>query len=163
MSGFDQATYDLGNCQLEMPSQDTVETIANAFVSMEPWKTLGTDHNRLIGHFLKNPEDACRKVITASNKAVGMVCVKQNWLVGPYLEFLGLLPQAQGDGVGRTIMNWLEDEAVKAKARNVFLCVSDFNVDAISFYQTCGFEKCAHLDGLVVDNHGEFLMRKRLS
>jgi len=162
MSAFNQETYAFDNCKLKMPTKEAAKMLSRAFTEIEPWKTLKTDRVRMEKYFIHNPEGVCRRIVVVNSEAVGMVCIKQEWLVGPYLEFLGLLPAAHRQGIGKTIMNWFEEEAVKSKARNLFLCVSSFNENAIAFYKSLGFKKNAQLEGLIIDNHDEILMRKRL-
>lgn len=162
MSGFSQEVYALDKCRLKMPTEKAVSALANAFAGIEPWKTLKTDRSRMEKYFIQNPQGVCRRVVVVNSDVAGMVCVKQEWLVGPYLEFLGLLPDFHGLGIGRTIMNWLEEEAAKSKARNLFLCVSSFNTNAVKFYTSLGFVECGKLEELIIDNHDEILMRKRL-
>ncbi len=163
MSGFDQDSYDLGICQLKPPTKDEALKLANELSLIDPLKTLGTAIEPTAAHFAGKSDNACRMAIFVGDALSGIICVKTNWLVGPYVDFVGLLPTAQGQGIGKSVFNWLEEEAVKSKARNLFLCVSDFNHGAIAFYQKLGFKECAQLDALIVDNHGELLMRKRLS
>lgn len=162
MSGFNQEVYAFDNCKLKMPTEETVAMLAKAFTEIEPWKTLKTDRIRMEKYFIQNPEGACRRIVMVNSEVVGMVCIKQEWLVGPYLEFLGLLPAAHRKGIGKTVMNWFEEEAKKSKSRNLFLCVSSFNENAIAFYKSLGFKNCAQLEDLIVDNYDEILMRKRL-
>ena len=47
--------------------------------------------------------------------------------------------------------------------RNLWLCVSAFNVAAQRFYARHGFERVATLAGLLRDGDDELLMRKRLA
>jgi GNAT superfamily N-acetyltransferase len=88
------------------------------------------------------------------------VSVRSPWLKGPYLELLALLPKAQGQGIGANILAWFEQEALKAGARNLWVCASLFNTRALRFYERHGFEQAATLPGLVADGYDEILLRK---
>ena len=162
MNGFLESKYDLDTCQLKKPDIEQARLIAQTLGGIDPWKTLGTSVKGMGNYFATSSEEAQRLAIFRNDEICGIICVKTQWLLGPYLDFLGIFPQAQGTGLGRTVMNWMEEEARKTRARNIFLCVSDFNKDAITFYKSCGYELSATLDGLIVNDHGELLMRKRL-
>jgi ribosomal protein S18 acetylase RimI-like enzyme len=49
------------------------------------------------------------------------------------------------------------------EARNIFLCVSDFNHRARILYERCGYKQVGVLENYVVEGHAELLMRKRLN
>src|SRR4029450_12481823 len=101
-----------------------------------------------------------RYQVEISGEQAGAVSVRLPWLKGPYLELLALLPQAQGKGIGSTIVPWFEREALKVGARNLWVCASSFNTRALRFYERHGFERAATLPGLVVDGYDEILLRK---
>jgi diamine N-acetyltransferase len=82
-------------------------------------------------------------------------------LAGPYLQMLAIQPSHQKHGIGARILAWLEAEA-RPEFRNVWLCVSGFNVDAQRFYAAHGYTEVATLDGLMREGDDELLMRKRL-
>ena len=98
---------------------------------------------------------------TASAGLIGLVLGRIVMrLRGPYLELLALLPKAQGQGVGASILAWFEQEALKLGARNLWVCASSFNTDALRFYGRHGFHPAATLPGLVADGYDEILLRK---
>ena len=162
MSGFGEETYDLGVCQLCFPTVKDAEFLGQEFVKIEPWKTLNSSSKGLIDGFLYQDSATNTYSVIHESEAVGIISVRYPWLVGPYLGFLGLIPSSQGKGLGKVLMAWLEEKAKVHTARNIFICVSDFNSQAYEFYKACGYSKVANLDGLIVDNHGEFLLRKQL-
>jgi ribosomal protein S18 acetylase RimI-like enzyme len=73
---------------------------------------------------------------------------------------LALLPQAQDQGIGSIIIAWFESTALKHGARNLWVCASSFNADALRFYGRHGFYPVATLPGLVADGYDEILLRK---
>ncbi len=93
--------------------------------------------------------------------AGGMI-IRDPWLVGPYLQTIALLPSHQSRGIGRLMLGWFEARAALAGHRNIWLCVSAFNVEAQTFYQSHGWSHAAELADLIRDGDGEMLMRKRL-
>jgi len=162
MSGFAELEYDLGICTLMPPTKSQALDLATHLVKIDPLKTLGTEIEPTAKHFAGKVDSACRMAIFVDGDLSGIICIKTNWLAGPYVDFIGLLPKAQGKGIGKAIFSWLENEARKSKARNLFLCVSAFNKAAIRFYLSLGFVEYAQLDELIIDDHDEILMRKRL-
>lgn len=163
MNGFGEAYHDLGICQLRCPKKEEVEFLAAELVKIDPWKTLKTSSEVLINHFLKQETGGFKSTVIVDNKPVGLISIKSPWLLGPYLEFLGLIPVVQGKGVGKALMLWLEKTTRLSKDKNIFICVSDFNNDAYEFYKQFGYIKCGHLDDLSIEGKAEFLLRKRLS
>src|SRR5262245_49720959 len=88
------------------------------------------------------------------------VSVRHPWLKGPYLELLALLPQAQAQGIGSSIMTWFESAALQHGARNLWVCASSFNTRGMRFYERHGFTRATTLPGLVADGYDEILLRK---
>lgn len=162
MSKFGESHYQLATCSLRHATPQEAAFLGKEFEKIDPWKTLGTTKNDL-EHYILNQDHYDTYAVIADDKPIGMISIRFPWLLGPYLAFLGILPQAQGKGFGTTLMQWLEDTARIHKARNIFICVSDFNHDAQAFYASCGYRKVADLEGLVLDEYGELLLRKRLT
>jgi len=103
----------------------------------------------------------CYQVLCGADLA-GAVVVYCPWLAGPYLQLLAIVPAHQSRGIGASILTWFESQA-RDRYRNLWLCVSAFNVDAHRFYETHGFRRVAKIEGLLRDGDDELLMRKRLS
>jgi len=162
LSSFDQERYELGACQLQKLSTQDAIFLAGQLSTIDPWKTLQTPVDAMARHFAEGQDGSVPMGIFVADNPVGIISIKLNWLLGPYLEFLGLIPAAQGQSLGETLLQWMEAEARKSKARNMFLCVSQFNVSAQRFYEQHGFKPVGMLEGLITDNHDEILMRKRL-
>jgi GNAT superfamily N-acetyltransferase len=114
-----------------------------------------------LARFLASSADgAYRYRVEAGGELAGAVSIRQPWLKGPYLELLALLPRFQNRGIGAEILDWFEREALRADARNLWVCASGFNERALRFYQRHGFTQAAALSGLVGDGYTEILLRK---
>ncbi len=114
-----------------------------------------------MARFLASSADgAYRYRIEAGGELAGAVSIRQPWLKGPYLELLALLPSFQNQGIGAAILDWFEREALRAEARNLWVCASGFNQRALRFYQRHGFRQAAALPGLVDEGYTEILLRK---
>jgi GNAT superfamily N-acetyltransferase len=127
---------------------------------MEPWSVMNYPAERLAA-FLASPDvGVSRYLVSLTGSEGGVVSVRYPWLKGPYLELLALLPQAQKQGIGSSIIAWLESEALRHQARNLWVCASSFNAGALRFYERHGFRPAATLPGLVADGFDEILLRK---
>jgi GNAT superfamily N-acetyltransferase len=136
------------------------DRLAAAIVAIPPWSVMNYPADAM-ARFLSTA-DGCvsRYAIEIGGEQLGALSVRSPWLKGPYLELLALLPVAQGQGIGSSILTWFEQEALEHGSRNLWVCASSFNTRALRFYERHGFEQAATLPGLVVDGYGEILLRK---
>lgn len=136
--------------------------LAAAFAAISPWADYPYPAAGLARYFSGIEPGAPRFAITIGGEAGGVVGLRLNWLRGPYLQFLGVLPALQGAGIGARVLDWMEREARTQGDRNLWVAASDFNHAALRFYARHGFRETARLDGLVMDGRTEVLMRKLL-
>jgi ribosomal protein S18 acetylase RimI-like enzyme len=126
-----------------------------------PWAHYCFDGAKLAEALARVGDSAMRYQLECGGEIAGAVVIVCPWLSGPYLQMLAILPAHQKQGIGAAILGWFESEA-RGHFRNVWLCVSGFNVEAQSFYRAHGYERVATLDGLMRDGDDELLMRKRI-
>lgn len=132
------------------------------FAGIDPWKRYGYRGDALAAYLAGIEKTAPRIAIVSGNDVAGALALRLNWLRGPYLQFLGILPAYQGKGLGGAVLSWLEREARLNGETNVWVCTSDFNAGAARFYEQHGFVQTALIDDLVTDGIAERLMRKTL-
>ena len=97
---------------------------------MEPWSVMNYPADNLAA-LLANPDGGVsRYLVSLDGTDAGVVSIRFPWLKGPYLELLALLPLAQNQGIGGSIMTWFEATAVAREARNLWVCASAFNLRA---------------------------------
>jgi GNAT superfamily N-acetyltransferase len=102
--------------------QRSCASLASGIVAMEPWSVMNYPADKLAA-FLASPDaGAARYVVSVKGKQSGVVSVRHPWLKGPYLELLALLPEAQNQGIGSSIMAWFESAGLKHGARNLWVC-----------------------------------------
>ncbi|MDX2309534.1 MAG: GNAT family N-acetyltransferase [Hyphomicrobium sp.] len=130
--------------------------------AIPPWSTLGYSAEQLSDYLGRIEKTAPRYGLLAGNEVVGVACVRFNWLTGPYLQYLAVLPDFQRRGLGSLFLKWLDAEARASGERNVWVCASAFNTDAQAFYAKHGYEPVAELADLLKDGFGEILMRRKL-
>jgi ribosomal protein S18 acetylase RimI-like enzyme len=164
---FHGCEYDLGRLPsgsritLARLSPGEAEALGEAFATMDPWATYGMTPSRLAAFFAAEEEGCARRAIRLDGELAGVVAVRFPWLHGPYLQFLGLLPGRQGQGVGAVVLDWMADEA-PAGSRNLWLCVSAINTRARAFYERHGYALAAELPALAADHMDELLLRRHL-
>lgn len=137
-----------------------VVPLAEAIAAMEPWSVMNYPADRLMALLAHPDGGVCRYLVSVDDTDAGVVSVRFPWLKGPYLELLALLPHAQSQGIGGSIMGWFEETAFRHQARNLWVCASSFNTRGLRFYERYGFVAAAVLPGLVADGYDEILMRK---
>ena len=141
------------------------ERLGAAFAAIDPWASYPYSPAALTSYFAAIEPDAPRYAIRygrAGETLAGALGMRMNWLRGPYIQFLGLFQDVQGQRVGSRVLSWLEAGARENSARNLWVTASDVNAGALRFYRAQGFQPVAGLDGLVADGRTEILLRKRL-
>jgi ribosomal protein S18 acetylase RimI-like enzyme len=136
--------------------------LGDAIATMDPWHAYGYPASALARMLGAHEAGAPRLAFVMDGRIVGAAIIRAAWLRGPYLQFLALLPEAQGRSIGAAFLRLFEAESRAADERNLWVVASQINTGAIRFYEGHGFEKVADLDGLAYDGRTEFLFRKRL-
>jgi GNAT superfamily N-acetyltransferase len=139
------------------------QELGTAFAEIDPWARYAYTAPALTAYLGTHEADAPRFEIVVDDEIAGAICVRRNWLRGPYLQFLGILPAFQYRGTGGLALDWFEDQARATQAQNLWVAASDFNVRALAFYARRGFSRVARLEDLVVEDSAEILLRKRLT
>jgi GNAT superfamily N-acetyltransferase len=158
------APVDLGDgLGLTVMDAASAASLAVDFAAMPPWIAYPYPASALGAYLARVEPGAPRHLLTVDGNPGGAAGLRLDWLRGPYLQFLGILPAYQGRGLGSAFLAWLEREARATAQRNLWAAVADFNTDAVRFYARAGFVETARLDGLVMDGKTEILLRKRLA
>ncbi len=157
---YDLAAYDLDRCRLDYAASHA-DALGKLMTGFDPWKTAWKDPAEMAERFRRNDPAARRFAILKDGRLVGAVIVRYPVLRGAYLEMLGLAPEARGAGIGGAVIDWMEAE-VAGMARNLWLCVTDWNIAARRFYEAKGFGEVAPIPDLAVDGVTEIFMRKRI-
>lgn len=156
------ALGDGGVCSIDVLALEDVGSLAAAFADMEPWRSYPFSSASLMSYLGGQEPGAPRLALRLEARTVGVIGLRLNWLRGPYVQFLGVLPDAQGAGLGGLALGYAEAEARRGAERNIWVAVSDFNRRARAFYERAGYEVAAELLDLVKEGRAEILMRKRL-
>ncbi|MDH5639680.1 MAG: GNAT family N-acetyltransferase [Nitrospira sp.] len=127
--------------------------------SSDPWKTLGyttADWERI---FCPIPQGRDSYVAELDGRVAGIAILKQKFLAGDYLELLGIADWARKQGIGRRILQHIE-QLVFGRTKNLFACVSDFNEPARAFYKKQGYQEIGPMPNFLIPGSSEILLRK---
>lgn len=147
---------------LHAMTPDAAATLGQAFAAIDPWVRYPFSPDALAQYFNATESGAPRFAVAIDGTLAGVIGTRANWLRGPYLQFLGIVPSYQNQGAGQLLLAWFEGEARARGERNIWVAASDFNATALSFYERHGFQRAARLDGLIQDGVTEILLRKKL-
>lgn len=135
-----------------------IAVLAPALADMDPWRTLGYSAMGLAAYLGREDAALTRVVLGEAGRPLAVLALRRPWLRGPYVELLAVLPEAQGGGHGRALVDW----AAAQGGANLWACVSAFNARARAFYARAGFVEVTPLTDLVADGADEILLRRRL-
>jgi GNAT superfamily N-acetyltransferase len=141
---------------------DAARELAAAFAAIEPWRRYPFSVEAMRDYLAGEEPNAPRLLLTSDRVIAGAIGIRWRWLSGPYLQFLGVLPAFQNRGLGQLMLAWLEGMARASGETNLWVAASDFNTDALRFYERHGFKRLASIDELIKPDRTEILLRKRL-
>ena len=133
--------------------------VVQLLAESDPWKTLGYTKEDWDRIFCPIPQDRDSYVIELDGRVAGIAIVKQKFLLGDYLELLGVAAWARGKGVGRRLLEHIEPLVFK-RTKNLFACVSDFNEQARTFYKRHGYQEIGPMPNFLIPGSAELLLRK---
>lgn len=135
------------------------EAVVRLLEESDPWKTLGytkDDWNRI---FCPIPQGRDCYVVDLEGRVAGIAIVKQKFLLGDYLELLGVAGWARHRGIGGQLLSHIE-QLVFERTKNLFACVSDFNEPARVFYKKHGYQEIGPMPNFLIPGSAEMLLRK---
>jgi ribosomal protein S18 acetylase RimI-like enzyme len=147
--------------QIDSASELDPAVCRRLILNTEPWITLGYDESN-VQAIVRSAESNNLLLARVEDEIVGFALSTPGILLGEYLRILVVAAAQRSRGVGRMLMEKLEQRAFR-NWPNVYLCVSDFNRDARQFYHRLGYEEVGLLKDLLIPGKGEVLMRKSIA
>ena len=135
------------------------DAVIQLLADSDPWKTLGYDDKDWSRIFCPVPQGRESFVAEANGQIMGIAIVRQKFLLGDYLELLGVDGWARHQGTGRQLLAFVE-ALVFARTKNLFACVSDFNKGARDFYRKQGYQEIGPMPNFLIPGSAEILLRK---
>jgi ribosomal protein S18 acetylase RimI-like enzyme len=138
---------------------DDRNPVVQLLAESDPWKRLGyssADWNRI---FCPLPQGRDSYVAELDGRVAGVALVKQKFLLGDYLELLGVAEWARHKGIGSLLLKHVE-QLVFERTKNLFACVSDFNQSARDFYKKQGYQEIGPMPNFLIPGSAEILLRK---
>jgi ribosomal protein S18 acetylase RimI-like enzyme len=133
--------------------------VIELLASSDPWKRLGYQAKDWDSYFTPLPQGRDSYVVEQNSRVAGIAVVRQKFLLGDYLELLGVADWARGKGLGGLLLAYVE-VSVFERVQNLFACVSDFNDQARHFYKKQGYEEIGPMPNLLIPGSAEILLRK---
>jgi ribosomal-protein-alanine N-acetyltransferase len=140
---------------------DDRDTVIALLGESDPWKTLGYDQADWGRIFCPTPQGRESFVGVIEGRIAAIAIVRQKFLLGDYLELLGVAAWARGKGMGKQLLIHVES-SVFARTKNLFACVSDFNKGARTFYMKQGYQEIGPMPNFLIPGTAEILLRKTI-
>jgi len=142
----------------DMAARDR-EAVVQLLAESDPWKKLGYTAGDWDRIFCPVPQGRDSYVAELDGRVAGTAIVKQKFLLGDYLELLGVAGWARKQGIGDRLLTHIE-RLVFERTKNVFACVSDFNQQARDFYKKQGYQEIGPMPNFLIPGSSEILLRK---
>jgi ribosomal protein S18 acetylase RimI-like enzyme len=138
---------------------DDRAAVVELLTDADPWKCLGYQAKDWDSYFTPLPQGRDSFVVEQDGSVAGIAIVRQQFLLGDYLELLGVVGWARGKGLGGQLLAHAE-ALVFARVKNLFACVSDFNEPARAFYKKHGYQAIGPMPNFLIPGSAEILLRK---
>lgn len=144
---------------------DDIPRIAEWMAADDLWRRYRLSPETIAADFERGLERTDLMLVAdGEDPACGFAWCLPNGMFGafPYLKRFAVDPAFAGQGVGSRLLDRLEAALLAQQQRELFLLVSDFNLDAQHFYRRHGYAEIGRVSELVLPGVTELLLRKRL-
>jgi ribosomal protein S18 acetylase RimI-like enzyme len=142
-------------------SDGDVESAAAAIASGEVFQRYGLDPARARDLLRRSTEQIVVARVADEVVGVALYRVDGPMPVPAYLRILAVHAEQRGQGIGLSLLRFVEEEAF-GRGPNLFLCCVTSNDGARRFYERHGYERVGVLANLIADGIDEILYRKTL-
>lgn len=133
---------------------------AEIISSEHAWQVYEIDLNKAIEILTSMPDKIY--AIKENNIVQGFATLRLQGIgnIGAYMRMLAVRQDCRGQSLGRSLIDYVQQEAEKQGSRDMFLICSTDNQTASHFYESIGFTRVGILSDLVVAGHDEILYRR---
>lgn len=139
------------NCEItfsEAPAQEDLQSLEEGIIAFTE-AHIGKDDRRELAFFLKDEDGIVQGGVKGSYGNYG-------WL---WVDTLWVTESLRGNGYGTSLMNSIENEAIRNGCSHAYL--NTFSFQGLEFYQKCGFKVYGELENFPPGN-SVFSMTKQL-
>lgn len=158
---FAARRHALGGVDLVPVTPAVIPEIAGRMAAIDPWARLGRPASAMAERITAPDPGAHRFAVERDGTILGYVSIRHPFLRGPYLEQIAIFPEAQRQGLGRRVIDWMA-RAVEGRDGNLWLCVTEWNTAARAAYVALGFVEVGPLPDFVAPGQSEIFMRRVL-
>lgn len=144
--------------------RDDIPACARWVAETDLWKRYGVTETSVAERFQSGlADEAMIYVAEVESQIIGFIWIVERGAFNrsEYIQLIGVRSDERGRGIGRALMDFAETKLF-AQARDIFLLVSDFNIDAQRFYQRLGYQQGGSLQDYVARGVCELVFWKRL-
>ncbi|MFM8330589.1 MAG: GNAT family N-acetyltransferase [Candidatus Methylumidiphilus sp.] len=159
---FDPDSFRHAGHQLRPMTTAWAEPLGARLAAIDPWLKLGYSAATLARYLAADTPQRLALAVLDGDRPAACLTIRPDWLRGPLLELLAVLPDSQGIGLGQALIDWLVLETRQQSQYNLWTIGSAFNESALAFYRRQGFEQVGTLPGLIMAAESEVLLRLRI-
>lgn len=132
---------------------------ARLLMNTDPWKTFGRTYENCLDA-VTNPQKETYGAFI-NDDFWGVLVIDLTGPLKGYIQAVCIADTARGNGLGSLLVKFAE-KRIFAISPNSFLCYSDFNEKARTFYENLGYGLVGKLENYMIPGHAEYLMRKSI-
>jgi ribosomal protein S18 acetylase RimI-like enzyme len=144
--------------KIRLIQKNEIPLCAKIMAESEPWITLGKSYEACLKSLMHR--DIRISVVLMDKNLVGFFTMNPRGMASsPYIQSIAVKKNFRHMGIGHQMISFAE-KLVRKKSRNIFICVSDFNKEAIQFYEDMGFTRVGEFKDYLKRGNSELLYRK---
>ncbi|MEI7627739.1 MAG: N-acetyltransferase [Bacteroidota bacterium] len=134
---------------------------ASLMASSEPWISLKRNFEDGLA-LMRVTEGGMEAYMARLGKErLGFVVIKMAGAFVGYIQILAVSESCRGMGIGNQMMDFVEKRIFEVSP-NAFICVSDFNENALKLYENRGYQLLGKLENYLEKGFTELLLRKTI-
>lgn len=151
------------DCRAAPLQESHAAQLGPLLAGLQPWAGLGYSAEGLVRYLSRaDPAPTRWTLLSDDERAAGVLCVREPWLRGPFVELFCVLPARQNQGRGRAWLEWLGTRTAERGMANLWASATENNIPAQAFYARCGFSPAGTLPNLIRPGWNEILLRNCL-